>query len=292
MRPDRLDALLQQHVWDGPREPVSAECLGISAILRILDHPEDIKPNELDHLTECPACQRAVVLARREREIIETPWSNEFDLPEDEDEQRVAARAGTEPDRPRTIKLSPWLTGLPARAGIAAAVVLAVGAGWWLIQGRSTEVALLGPISGQFVLEPATRSRDATRSSEQQEKYAVSVDLNAPAYITFLYLDHTRKLKLPSDAEKQAAKFPAGPRRFEVTITADDPPGPQWITAIASETPFDPFRLRDELQGVIAGFSDGTPVGDLIEPLERALGERREFSFRSHSFEVPPADAP
>ena len=159
-------------------------------------------------------------------------------------------------------------------------MTLAVGLSWWLTRERE----LLGPISGQFVAASIVRG-----DAQPEKRYVVTTELNGDAYLTFLYLDHTRVLKLPPDATEQATRLSAGPRRFTVTL-ADDPPGPQWIGAVAKEEPFNPSALRDELKIAIDNMSTATSFEHLVDRLESALRGRPELSFRGHRFEVAAAD--
>lgn len=282
MKPDKLDSLLRRAVMDGPREPSSPECLDVRAILRLLDRPEGARAEEVQHLATCRYCQRAAALARRDREILEAPWSDE-EVADDSADSDAAATTpqGDAVVPPRMIRLRRWLTAWPAAAGIAAVVVLAVGLSWWLTSGVSPE--LLGPVTGEFKRFSGTRSGD-----RPPREYGVEVELKAPAYLTWLYVDATRKLKLPSDATEQAERRPAGRPPFYVTLTADEKPGPQWIAAVGSDTQFNPLALRGELQEVIDALPGEVPFDDLIDRLEQALGERGQLAFRGHRFEVPP----
>lgn len=284
MEPERLESLLRQAVMRGPTAPLTPECLDIHTILALLDRPADVRQEDLEHLTACRYCQRAVALARRDREILDAPWS-------EESEDAVAAApadAGVsgleEPSAARMppTKRSWWFGGLPAWAGMAAVLVAAVGVGWWLTQERE----LLGPIAGEF------QWVGVTRADEQPElRYNVTVELKSAAHLTWLYLDHTRQLQLPPDAAEQVEKFPAGPRPFDVTVTSD-PPGPQWIAAVASEESFNPPALRDELQAMIDALPDEASFDELIERLEQALRDRPDLSFRAHGFQVPAPNSP
>lgn len=263
----------------GPTAPLTSECLGIRTILALLDHPEEVSQEDVEHLSKCRYCQRAVALARRDLEIIDAPWSEELG------DAVGAAPAGAgvsgvekpEPDRPPTAGRRWRFGGLPAWAGMAAVLVVAVGVGWWLTQ----EGELLGPLTGEF------KWAAVTRAGEQPDRqYHVTVELESPAHLTWLYLDHTRKLQPPRDAAQRTEEFPAGAHAFHVTVTGD-PPGHQWIAAVASDGPFNPFELRDDLQQEIGNLPEGAPFGALIEQLEEALRERPGLSFSSHRFEVP-----
>lgn len=283
MKPDRIDFLLEQLVLDTPPGPVSAECLGINRLLAILDSPEQIAPAELEHVTRCPACQRALRLARRERELIEAP-------PADEEVGTGPARGSDARGKgerrspaPRTIKLPPWLGRRPVAAGIAAAVVIAVGVGLWSHYGhaRPQAPALLETISGRI-------ETGVTRGDERPERrYVVTIDLTMDAHITFIYLDYRGKLQLPRDVEATARRYTAGQRvAYGVTVT-DDPPGPQWLAAVASRKEFNPFELLAKLQSAIADLPTGTPIPELVARLESRLRKLDGFEFRGMTFEVP-----
>ena len=281
---DRLNFLLERLVWDAPRSPVSPECLGIEAILRILDSPERIEAAELEHLTKCLACQRAVRLARRERALIEAPVDEE-----QLGEAAVAPPGGdAEPGRPipaqRTIKLRPWLSRVPVAAGIAAALLIAVGVTLWSSYdpSRSRRQELLGPISGTF------KADDLTRAGQKPERrYVVEINLRTDAYVTFIYLDSARKPKLPSDAQAIAHWCPAGQRITQAVKITNDPPGRQWLAAVASKKEFSPFGLRDKLQAAIGDLPAETPITELIARLEGRLHELGSFEFQGIAFDVP-----
>jgi len=283
VKPDRLDYLLEQLVLDAPPGPVSAECLGVDRLLAILDSPEQIAPAELEHVTQCPSCQRALRLARRERGLIEAP-------PADEEAGTGTAPSSDTRDRadrlspaPRTIRLLPWLGRRPVIAGIAAAVVMAVGVGLWSHYGRTRPQApaLLGAISGKI-------ETDVTRSDEKPERrYVVTLDLTMDAYMTFIYLDYRGKLQLPRDVEATARKYTVSQRVAYSVIVTDDPPGPQWLAAVASRKEFNPFELLAKLQPVITDVPTGTPIPELVARLESPLHELDEFEFRGMPFEVP-----
>jgi hypothetical protein len=241
----------------GPGGPPSADCLDIRAVLNLIDHPEQADDQELKHLAACQRCQRAVALARRHRALLEAPWGKAAD-----------ARR--------------WVGRAVAVLGVAALVVIAVGVNWWLLR----EPELFGQMRGRFEVLGVTRAEEPP-----ERKYTVTVELTADAYVTFLYLDHTRKLQLPQDASRHAVRLGAGPRPFSVTVT-HDPPGPQWIAAVASESAFDPFTLRDELQASIEPLSEQAPFDNILQRLEQELRERRGLRFRGHRFEVPPPDVP
>lgn len=108
----------------------------------------------------------------------------------------------------------------------------------------------------------------------------------AAAHVVWLYLDYSRRLKLPSEVQQEAPWGPPGEHQSHVTIT-DDPPGKQWIVVVASRRAFDAAALRDELQAVVDGSPPGTALPDLIPLLEQALAAHPDLDFRGHSFEVP-----
>lgn len=272
MKPDELDSLLRQVVMDGPREPSSPECLDIHAILRLLDRPEEVPSEDLQHLANCRYCQRAVALARRDRDILESPWS----------EQEQAAGVQGAATVPRTFKVRRRPPTWMAITGLAAVIALAVGLSWWAVREQS----LLGQITGGSVPSRITRSEQP-----QGRQYVVKVDLKRAVHLTWLYLDHSRKLQLPEGVTGQAEKHPPGTQSFHVTLAPDEPPGPQWIAAIASDKPFNPLALRDELQEPIQGLPEAAAFGNVVGELERRLRAHRELRFRSHWFVVP-ADGP
>ena len=98
------------------------------------------------------------------------------------------------------------------------------------------------------------------------------------------------QLQLPDDAAERTELFPVGPRPFVVDVTKDTP-GLQWIAAVASQSEFNPFELRDELQEVINPLPDQASLTKLADRLQEALAEHPNISFRTHRFEVP-ADVP
>jgi len=133
----------------------------------------------------------------------------------------------------------------------------------------------------------------ATRGDEKPKReYVVHVELDAPAYLTWLYLDWTRQLQLPKGARQEVVQAPAEPQQFEVTLGLDEPPGPQWIAAVASEQPFDAFELRGELQAVVDDLPKEAPFDDAVARLKEALREHEALTFRSHRFMVPADEAP
>ncbi len=255
MQQQRLESLLERLVMKGPREPLSAECLGIKAIIGLLDRPDEVRTADLQHVTSCAYCQRAIALARRERSILDANPS------------------------PGPIILPPWFTAVSA---MAAMVVVAVGVRLWLTPDTSP---LLGAMNGSF--QPVARVRSA---EEAKTEYRVEVELIQPAYLIFLYLDRTRKLKLPDDTPVLTERFPVGPQSMDHIDVTKDPPGLQWIAAVASESEFNPFELRDELQEAINAMPDEAPFERLADRLREAMDERPNVSFRTHLFEVPADD--
>ena len=290
---EKLNSLLRKLVARGPWQAASPACLGVRAILRLLNRPEKASPEELRHLAECGYCQRAVALARRERKIVEAPWSDEalatdFTEPGHAEEAPARLRGVSSP----IIKLGRQLVRWPAITGIAAAVVLAVGLSWWLTSAGPGTVAparpeLLGEIGGDWAPVRATRGDE-----KPKREYVVHVELDAPAYLTWLYLDWTRQLQLPKGARQEVVQAPAEPQQFEVTLGLDEPPGPQWIAAVASEQPFDAFELRGELQAVVDDLPKEAPFDDAVARLKEALREHEALTFRSHRFMVPADEAP
>jgi hypothetical protein len=271
---------LQQYVRVGPREPVSPDCLDIHAILRLLDRPETAPAKTQVHLAQCRACQRAVLLAREERELLEAAWADEnadaSDALEDLDAECDAQMADV-----RNIVLYRWLRSLPVRAGIAAVLLLAIGLAWWVTRDQS----VLGPVVGEFMPSPDLRDGEAPI-----RQYRVTVELKSRAYVTFLYLDHTGTLSPLAEPPEQTSTSAAKKYEFWVDVTKD-PPGPQWIAALAAEEPFDALALREQLQGVIDDRS-ATRFSDKVNALEEALRRRAHLSFRGHQFNVPERDTP
>jgi hypothetical protein len=290
-----MESLLRQAVMQGPKAPLTPKCLGIRAILTLLDHPADVRQEDLRHLAGCRYCQRAVALARRERGILDASWPEQADdvgsAPPDAGpiEQKAEPAAV-----PRPIKLHRWLTGLPALAGIAAMVVVVVGVGWWLTRDRPTQIVavapdLLGDISGEFPPPPVTRGGEPRPG---KRKYEVSVELKTPAHLASLYIGPDRTLKLMLDDNKWAeSQGQVGSYKWPVTFV-DDESGPQWIVVLASKDPINRTGLRDELRVMIDALPKDASFDEIIGRLEQVLKGRREFSFRGHRFEVPALDAP
>jgi hypothetical protein len=240
-------------------------------------------PAELEHVTRCPSCQRALRLTRRERELIETPLAEDEASTVPVPGGDTRGRADRLSPALRRTKLLPWFGRRPVAVGIAAAVVIAVGVGLWshYDRARPHALALLGTVSGRI-------ETDVTRSDERPERrYVVTLDLTMDAYITFIYLDDHGKLQLPRDVNAVAEKHTAGQRvAYGVTVT-NDPPGPQWLVAVASRKEFNPFELLAKLQPAIADLPAGTPIPELAARLENRLRELGEFEFRGLPFEVP-----
>jgi len=281
MNTDRLQSLLRQSVREGRRQKASPECLGVRSILGMLDDPASARREDVQHLACCPACQWAVALARSDRETVEAPWSAE---PIDVDATATPGSAGVAGEKAAgwtpPINLRPWLARTSFVAAIAAVLAVAVGLAWW----RAQDPRLLGPVTGQLSAVGVTRA-----DQPAARRYQVSCDLQHDAYMTFLYLDHTRRLQLPEEVAVEAPRWPAGPVTFHVTVT-NDPPGPQWIAAIASGDVFQPSVLRDELQNTIQTLPNDTPFDELVHRLEQELSRRNHLSSRGHSFDVPPPD--
>ncbi len=284
-----LDSLLSELMLTGPRAPVSAECLPIRTILQLLDQPEKTAPQDAKHLITCLACQRAVVLARRERPALEALWSDkpEGEVQADARVSGTGRERGPTPARHPTISLARLFRWRPTIAGIAALLVITCGLSWWLAEQRTPRTggarpALFGSMRGEFRIDSAARGEGAA-----ERKYVVTAELKSEAYLTYLYLDHTRKLQLPSDATDTAEQCRPGPqRRFSVTVT-NDPPGWEWIAAVASDKTFDPIALQIELAGELKVLPDDAPITEMMDQLERALRARPQFSFRATRFAVP-----
>jgi hypothetical protein len=285
MTQERLEFLLRHTVTSGPLAPRSLECLGAHAILRLLDRPDQAQPEELQHLARCSFCQHAVALARRHRRVLDAPWTDDEVPSTDSGRAGVVGPATTDQIAapPPIIKLRPWLIRVPAVAGIAAVVVIALWLGWW----RTRERDLLGPILGRFEVASVTRGEERPR-----RRYVVTIELKSGAYLTFLYLDHTGKLQLARDATDHAELRSAGTQPpFWVDVT-NDPSGWQWIAAVASAKPFSPKVLCAELQRVLAAPREASSFDERIDRVERALQERGELSFRGQRFEVQAAEVP
>ena len=143
MKSQRLESLLREAVMGGSREPPSAECLGVTAVFRLLDAPGDAHANDLQHLITCHHCQQAVALAKRERDVVDAPWVEEAPgLEAAVGDMRLAEQHAQAVSKSRTIKLPRLPAGLFALSGIAAAVVVAVGVGWLSPDVRTP----LGPV--------------------------------------------------------------------------------------------------------------------------------------------------
>ncbi len=289
MNQDRLELLLRQAVTSGSTAPRRPDCLDVRAVLNLLDHPEQTAPQALQHLVRCAYCQHAVVLARRHRQALEAGWADAASCFGDSGAEGASAgdarttATGLPAVAPRAIRLRPWLIRLPALAGVAAVLLIAVWIGWW----RRPAGELLGPVSGRFELTGVMRGDE-----QPARRYVVTYELLADAYVTSLYLDHSGTLQLPPDATDQAQRRATGRQApFWVDVT-HDPPGWQWLTMVAARKPFDPQTLCSELQEVLAAAGERASFDERIERLERTLRAHRELNFRSQRFEVRSAEAP
>lgn len=283
MQIEKLESLLRRAAMSGPRTPMAPECLDAGAIWLLLDQPKDVPMDDLRHVATCGYCRRAIALARQHRDCVDAPWEGEGDAEADSADAvggDVASLAEQSSTRPRVLKLRRWLAIHPRAIGMAAVVILAVGVTWLMVPAPARHPDMLGSITGRFVLGDVVRGGHAPR-----KEYRVEVELKSPGYVTWLYLDFSRRLKLPTDQEAEAIFFPAGTHGYAVTVT-DDPPGQQWIGAIASEAVFDAFTVRDDLQRVIDATPTDTPFSTIVARLERSLRDRPGFAFNGRTFEI------
>jgi len=296
---DRLESLLQQWAWDGPKTPQTPDCFDIHTILTIIDRPDEVRAEDWRHLENCRFCLRSVLRVRRDREVIEAPLS---------DEELSAGRGGVAAegsglavgpmDDVKTVPLQfpRWLTMSRAVLGAAAIVLVAIGVGWWLSWPRVRGPTGVAPVVlAALTVEPVQFSHYRGGGEPQRKGVEVSVRLAAEAHVAVVYLDHRRQLQvLPfgDDAEPRTVALGPGthaPRPIDVT---GDPAGPQWIGAVASVEPFDAAVLRDALQATVRALPSETPLNKVMDRLDADLRARPGFSVKSERFTVSAGPSP